>query len=157
MHRFRRETRLPFPVTDVFAWHERPGALERLSPPWMTVRVLERTGTVRDGDEVLLELEKGPLHFEWRLRHRDFQPGRGFTDEQVSGPFQRWTHVHRFEDDGAGGTRIVDELDWDPPAAAVEGLTAPPVERELVRLFDFRERRLLNDLSHHAPWAGRPR
>ena len=29
-----RTTRLPFPATDVLAWHARPGALERLTPPW---------------------------------------------------------------------------------------------------------------------------
>src|SRR5687768_8063486 len=105
MPHFRRETSLPFPVAEVFAWHERAGALERLAPPWMTVRVHERSGTIRNGDEVELELQKGPVHFRWRLRHRDFEAGRAFTDEQVAGPFQRWVHVHRFEDDGRGYTR----------------------------------------------------
>ena len=159
MPRFRYETRLPFPPADVFAWHERPGAFERLAPPWTTVRVRERSGTIREGDAVALEYERGPLKFGWSFRHRDYAEGKGFTDEQVSGPFQRWVHQHRFEDDGMGGTRLVDEIDWEPPAsgAAMDSLATPVVEAELERVFFFRAQRLRNDLTLHARWQGRPR
>lgn len=158
MPRFRHETPLPFPPAEVFAWHERPGAFERLAPPWATVRVRDRRGTVRDGDEIGLELERGRLRFAWRLRHRGYAEGRGFVDEQVAGPFRRWTHEHRFEADGAGGTRLVDEIDWEPPVGgAVDALAAPVVEAELERVFAFRSRRLGNDLALHARWRDRPR
>ncbi|MSR35873.1 MAG: TIGR01777 family protein [Gemmatimonadetes bacterium] len=157
MPRFRYETRLPFPTDEVFAWHARPGAFERLAPPWTTIRVRERKGTIRDGDEVGLEFERGPLRFIWRFRHRDFAEGRGFTDEQVSGPFQRWVHEHRFEPDELGGTSVVDEIQWELPAVAVDALATPVVERELARVFAFRARRLRNDLSLHARWRGRSR
>ena len=33
---------------EVFDWHERPGALERLTPPWGNVEVLSRSGGIRD-------------------------------------------------------------------------------------------------------------
>lgn len=156
MPRFRHETRLPFVPADVFAWHARPGAFERLSPPWGGLRLVSRTGTIRDGDETCVELEKGPLHARWRLRHRDFEAGRRFVDEQASGPFQRWVHTHRFEPDG-DGTVLVDEIEWEPPAAAPDALAAPVVERELARVFPFRARRLRNDLELHARWRDRPR
>ena len=29
------------PVAEVFAWHERPGALLRLLPPWQPIRVVQ--------------------------------------------------------------------------------------------------------------------
>ena len=32
-HTFERKVRLPFPAREVFDWHARPGALERLCPP----------------------------------------------------------------------------------------------------------------------------
>src|SRR3954447_21760178 len=85
MPRFRHETRLPFPPAEVFAWHARPGAFERLAPPWTAVRVRERTGTIREGDSIALEYERGPLKFAWSFRHRDFADGTGFVDEQLSG------------------------------------------------------------------------
>ncbi len=158
MPQFRYETILPGPPAEAFAWHERPGAFERLAPPWATVRVRERRGTIRDGGELELELEKGPLRFRWHLRHRDYREGLSFTDEQVRGPFQRWSHVRRFEGDGSGGTRLEDEIAWEPPAAGgVEGFATPVVESELARVFAFRKRRLLNDLVLHAGWRERPR
>ena len=155
MPRFAHEFRIPCPSAEVFAWHERQGAFERLAPPWMKVGVRTRTGTVRDGGELELEVGRNGVGFGWRLRH--YREGRTFTDEQIKGPFRRWVHVHRFEDDGAGGTRIVDEIDWDVPGGAVSGLVAPVVERELARAFDFRKRRLSADILGHSVWRHRPR
>ena len=158
MLQFRHETILPVPPAEAFAWHERPGAFERLAPPWATVRVRARRGTIREGGELELELEKGPLSFRGHLRHRDYREGLSFTDEQVQGPLQRWSHVHRFEGDGSGGTRLVDEIAWEPPAGGgVGGFAAPVVEGELARVFAFRQRRLSNDLALHSGWRERPR
>ena len=158
MPEFRHRTALPFAVEDVFAWHGRPGAFERLTPPWMRVRVLERRGTVRDGDQVTLELEKGPLHLRWTLRHKEYVEGRRFVDEQVDGPFRSWEHVHGFEPDGEDACVLEDVVRWEPPMGDLASLvTDRSVERELERLFRFRARRLLHDLTLHAAFADRPR
>jgi ligand-binding SRPBCC domain-containing protein len=37
----------------VFGWHERPGALMRLVPPWQLKRVLPEAGSLWDGRAVL--------------------------------------------------------------------------------------------------------
>ena len=42
--RFQRRTRIAAPADAVFAWHARPGSLERLVAPWERVAVEERTG-----------------------------------------------------------------------------------------------------------------
>jgi uncharacterized protein (TIGR01777 family) len=41
---FIKTTRLDAPAAEVFRWHERPGAFERLTPPWERVDVIERDG-----------------------------------------------------------------------------------------------------------------
>lgn len=154
----RSRTLLPYPPERVFEWHERPGAFERLTPPWVNVEVVEREGGIRDGARVVLRIRKGPLDVRWELRHRDYQAGRQFVDEQVKGPLASWVHVHRFQPDPQGGTVVEDEVEWAPPlGAAGELFTAGAVERELSRLFAFRYRRLAHDLSLHAPFADRPR
>ena len=33
-HRFTRRIGIARPAAEVFAWHEQPGAFERLQPPW---------------------------------------------------------------------------------------------------------------------------
>ena len=50
----RFESVLQAPPVEVFGWHERPGAFERLSPPWVDVRVLEREGGIRVGGRLVL-------------------------------------------------------------------------------------------------------
>lgn len=138
----------------VFAWHERPGALERLTPPWADVEVVRKEGGIRDGATVALRVRQGPASFLWELRHRDFEAGRQFRDEQVSGPLKSWVHTHRFLPREGGGTVMEDEIVFEAPL----GLPVAPslVRGELDRLFAFRHRRLATDLDRHAAWRARP-
>ena len=80
----------------VFAWHERVGALERLTPPSVPMRLQHFDG-IRDGDRAHIRLGWGPMAITWLAEHRDYSPGRSFTDVQVEGPFSSWTHRHIFE------------------------------------------------------------
>lgn len=41
-------TSMPVGADALFAWHERPGAFERLTPGFMPARVIERSGGIRD-------------------------------------------------------------------------------------------------------------
>jgi uncharacterized protein (TIGR01777 family) len=142
----------------VFDWHERTGALERLTPPWGEVEVLHRTGGIRDGGEVRLRVRRGPTSFRWDLRHRDYEYGHQFRDEQTSGPLKSWVHTHRFSPRPAGGTRVEDEIDVEPPLGQAGATIGPAfLKRELSRLFRFRYRRLFTDLARHAEFRGRPR
>ncbi len=157
--RFTYRTELPaHEPTAVFDWHERPGALERLTPPWGEVEVLHRQGGIRDGAEITLRVHRGPTSFKWELRHRDYEHGRQFRDEQVSGPLKSWLHTHRFLEREGGGTVMEDEIDLEPPLGAAGAALGPAfIETELERLFRFRHRRLFTDLTRHAAFADRPR
>ena len=140
---------LPTDAQTAFAWHERPGAFERLAPPWQRISVVERTGSIHSGDRLVMELRVGPLRRRWRAVHEDYDAGRQFADRQEQGPFAAWRHVHRFSDaDGAG--RLEDAIDYRLPLGAVGRLAAGRVTtRQLDRLFAFRHRRLAHDLERH--------
>ncbi|HSR40619.1 MAG TPA: TIGR01777 family oxidoreductase [Longimicrobiales bacterium] len=145
---FRHRSVLPHSAEDVYRWHARPGAFERLLPPWESVRVLERTGGLEEGTRLLLRIRRGPLRFRWEVRHAGVDPGRGFTDEQIRGPFRHWRHAHRFVPDGDDRCRVEDEVDWEPPLGEVgRAFGRRLVEKELERLFRFRHERLANDLG----------
>ena len=58
MERFIFRSPMPAPAKAVLDWHCRPGAFERLSPPWETVRVLERKGGIEDGGRVVLAVPR---------------------------------------------------------------------------------------------------
>jgi len=152
-----RSVRLPFPADIVFAWHTRPGALERLTPPWERIQVLERSGGIEDGGQVTVKIGS-PFAFRWVARHRDYEAGRQFTDEQIRGPFSRWVHQHRIEPDGDEACILTDRIEYTPPLGPVGAAAAPAVIRpRLDRMLTYRHETLRQDLAAHARFADRPR
>lgn len=73
------------------------------------------SGQLSLGDTVTWEARHFGL--TWRLTSviSAFDRPVSFTDEQVSGPFRRWHHVHRFEPDGQGGTVMHDIVEFAAP------------------------------------------
>lgn len=140
---------------DVFGWYERPGALERLLPPWAPAEVLHADLGVGDGARVVLRVHEGPVTFRWELRHRDYEAGRQFCVEQVSGPLKSWVHTHRVLARVGGGSVLEDDIELEAP----RGLPVGPLhlEREIGRLFAFRHRRIRTDLDRHREHEARPR
>ena len=45
---------LPVTAEEAYAWHTRAGALERLTPPWREVRVLDPGNGLAEGSRVVL-------------------------------------------------------------------------------------------------------
>src|SRR5262245_797551 len=112
--RFSKESRIAAPPCVVFAFHESPGALERLSPPGDAVELIEGGESLRPGSRVVVKVRFGPLRLRWIAEHTEYEPGRSFADRQVRGPFARWEHRHLFLDDGRGGTILRDEVEFEP-------------------------------------------
>ena len=133
----------------------RPGALERLLPPWESVRVVAREGGIADGGTVTVRAGPGPLKIPWTVRHTAFEDGVLFRDEQVRGPFDRWVHTHRFSRDPEGGCVIEDEIDWRPPLNVDAAPFVRRIERILERGFAFRHKRLAGDLALHERYRRR--
>ena len=90
---FRHGSVISSPASDVFAWHERPEALDAMLPRGMA-RVESRSGGVHDGARVTLSFGVGPVRARWEARHHGYIKGRQFCDEQIRGPFHRWHHTH---------------------------------------------------------------
>ncbi len=150
-HRFE----LAHPADEVLAWHTRPGALERLTPHWESVRVVGRSGGIEPGARVTLELRRGPVRLRWEAEHHPLRDGQGFVDEQVGGPFRRWRHEHRFESLAGERTAVVDRVEWEPPLGSLgDAFSEGYVRGALLRLFAFRERRLSGDLALHRRYGG---
>jgi uncharacterized protein (TIGR01777 family) len=147
--RYAKQVDLPTDAHTAFAWHERPGAFERLAPPWQRITVAERTGSIRSGDRLVMRLRVGPFSRRWVAVHEDYEAGRQFVDRQERGPFAAWRHAHRFADLGATA-RLEDEIEYRLPLGAAGRLAAGALTtRQLERLFAFRHRRLVHDLERH--------
>jgi len=121
------------------------------------MRVLKREGGIRDGGTVSVAAKQGPTELKGAVRHTEFEEGRRFRDEQISGPFEKWVHDHRFLPADDGGSFMEDEIEWVAPFGSAGRLFAEGfIDRELERIFRFRHVRLHNDLTVHSRYGGKP-
>lgn len=149
--RFVMESPLPASPAQAFAWHERPGALERLVPPFEKVRVVSRTGSIQEGDRVVMKVYKGPIPITWVAEHRDYRRGVSFKDVQLEGPFARWEHTHTIVPSDDGTSRLRDEIDYELPLGRLgEGFGAHLARQQIVQMFRYRHRVTQEDLAMHA-------
>lgn len=143
---------------ELLAWHGRPGAFERLTPPWLRTRVEESVGNIAPGDWKRLRVPVvGPLGFSWKVVHEEATTVSGFVDIQKEGPFRSWKHEHRFLN-GGDGTVLEDRLSYELPyGMAGRFLGGKRIEAEFDRLFRFRHYRTELDLErHHRSGSGSP-
>jgi uncharacterized protein (TIGR01777 family) len=154
---FVRQVRISAPAADVFRWHTRPGALERLTPPWEGVKVLEQAGGIIDGSRVVLGIPMGPLQVRWVAEHRGVKAGREFRDVQLSGPFAHWEHIHRVVPDGPQACYLEDHITYALPFNALSNVLAGPfVRQKLERLFTYRHTLTRHDIAAHAAHCQKP-
>jgi uncharacterized protein (TIGR01777 family) len=150
-----RSARLPFPAEAVYAWHARPAAFERLTPPWERIEVLERLGGLGD-TRAVVRVRLGPIGLRWVALHRDHVPDRQFVDEQAQGPFAHWIHTHRFIPDGASACVVSDRVEFALPTGALGAAAARRLVRNRIeRLLAYRYALLAGDLAAHARFADR--
>jgi uncharacterized protein len=155
---FQRSIRVPVPVASLFAWHERPGAFARLSPPWDSPTVLEQAGGIRDGATVALRVHSGPVATTWRMVHRDYIENVQFVDEMREGPFSQWVHTHRFTADGPSASVLDDHIRYALPMGALgDAVAGGFAHSTLERVFAYRHELMAADLARHTQFADRPR
>lgn len=168
---FAHQTRVTPGREAVFAWHEAPGAFDRLMPPGTATITGGPTDGLRVGSRIGLRVtspwlagmvpkvrllgrgQRVPLGMNWTLQHTEYRAGRAFTDEQLHGPFRTWRHEHTFVDAPDGGTIVRDLLHYDAPWPVAD--VGP--ERLLAGLFAFRADRLRDDLALHERIGGDPK
>jgi uncharacterized protein len=128
------------PLAEVFAWHERSGALLRLLPPWQPIKVAQQAQSLADGRAVL----QLPGRVRWVAQHSGDDPPHRFVDELVSLPLH-WRHTHSFETVDGGGTRVIDDVETPVPGSFLR------------QTFRYRHHQLAGDLAAHrveAQWGG---
>lgn len=148
MRTFVARSRLPVPAETAFAWHERPGAFQRLSPPWDAVRVRSQQGGIRNGGRAEIEVMVGPLRKLWIAEHRNYDPPRQFQDVQLAGPFAQFEHTHRINALGEIACELEDSILYRLPFGAVgDQFGHRMVQQKLERAFRYRHHITFHDLA----------
>jgi uncharacterized protein (TIGR01777 family) len=159
MTHFARRSPMPVSAEELFAWHARPGALARLTPPWERVRVKAIEGPFGDGQRVTLNAAvAGPVRMDWVVEHFGTEPGHQFRDRQLSGPFAHWVHTHRMIADGPDASVLEDAIEYRVPLGTLgRAVGGGMVGGKLDAMFAYRHVLTASDLRRHKQFAQKPR
>ncbi len=152
MPEFVQRSLMPASAEDLFAWHARPGAFERLLPPWERIEIRHPAKSLANGDRAELVIRIGPLRQRMVAEHHALSDGIGFRDEQIVGPFAKWEHTHRMTpaeaDDSA--SCLEDRIHFDAPFGTIgRVLLGRTIRRSIERTFAYRHRITAADLAAH--------
>ncbi len=139
---------MPVDANALHDWHARPGAFERLSPPWQRVTLEQAPTGLSAGTRAILRVHLGPFSRRWVAEHIEHVPGERFRDVQRSGPFRQFDHTHRFLA-APGGSILEDDIEWQLPLAPWSAPAAGWARASLERAFAWRHRVTAFDLRCH--------
>jgi len=146
-----KRTRINAPVEAVFSWHERNGAIARLTPPWAPLKLISRRGEgIQKGVKVTFRIQIFKIPLLWVAEHIDYRKNQGFKDVQIKGPFSKWEHTHRFFSDGESGMVMEDHVEFKLPFGILSRPFYRYAKKEFDRMFNYRHRVLKYDLEHHS-------
>ena len=137
--RFVKESIIRATPERVFAFHEQPEALEKLTPPWEQVTVIQKARISEMGSRAIIETKiLGLIPARWIAEHTVYDPPRLFEDVQISGPFHSWRHRHIIAPHPDGAI-LRDDIEFEPPFSFLGRLAAPfAIEPRLRKMFAYR-------------------
>ena len=147
MRNFVRNSVIEVPVSELFSWHLRERAFERLTPPWLDVQVKGGAQSLELGLNVELVARRFGISLDMAFRVTEFESDKKFVDEQVRGPFAYWRHEHKFEKAPEGRSAMHDDIHFELPLAqASEFFLGSFFDQDLLRMFRYRHEVLQMDL-----------
>jgi uncharacterized protein (TIGR01777 family) len=137
---------------ELFTWHIREGAFERLNPPWHQFKVIERKGNIQSNGTVKMKMKiAGLIHTTWLVKHSDYIEGKQFRDSQIKGLFSSWTHTHLFNSFENSSSILDDHIEYSVPGGIlIERIALPLINKKLNQMFGYRHRLISGDLLVHA-------
>jgi uncharacterized protein (TIGR01777 family) len=157
---FTLRSAMPVSADELYAWHSRPLAFQRLQPLWERIDMKNVMGVFgTDGYTVEFRTKVlGPVKGRWIAEAFDFRPGAGFQDRQVRGPFTFWNHTHRFIPDGTERSFLEEFIEYRMPGGALGRLFGGRMaRRRLAAVFAYRHALTASDLRRHNLYRDRPR
>lgn len=136
-----RQTIIPAPRGEVFAFFSDPKNLARITPGTLGFEIVEAPArTLRASDTIRYRIRLLGIPVPWVSRITEWQEGQRFVDEQERGPYRRWRHEHILKDADTG-TAMTDRVEYELPFGFLGRLAGGWwVRRNLKQIFDYRAR-----------------
>jgi len=148
MAQYQKTTTIPCAAEELYRWHGRDGAFERLIPPWQSMDIVSRKGGIEKGANIHIRLKRLGISTDWVAQITDGLEGSFFVDSQLKGPFAEWIHRHEFSEVDSHQCRLTDSIDYSLPAGKLGALFGGRfVASDLERVFRYRHEITRSDLT----------
>ncbi len=148
---FIKKIRIRTSVEKLFTWHEGKGAVLRLTPPWIPLKIIARSGEgIQEGAKIRFKIKFFKIPMVWESEHINYQKNKFFKDMQTKGPFPLWVHSHMFRQDGTHHSIMEDKIEFKLPFQTLTRPFYKFVIKEFERMFAYRHRILKYDLENNA-------
>jgi uncharacterized protein len=143
VHVLEQQQVIPRPVDELWEFFADAHNLEALTPSYLRFAVRSpRPIVLHRGTLVEYRLTYRGVPLRWRTTIERWDPPRGFTDRQVSGPYALWHHAHTFQPHPRG-TLMRDRVRYRVPFGVLGGLAGLAfVHRDVRGIFAFRRREI---------------
>jgi len=153
---FLHQSNYPCSPQQLYDWHSRFGALERLLPPWEKTKIISREGGIDPGGKVVLKMSAGPIPFYYHAHHVESIPNEMFRDIQAKGPFSSFSHSHFFKKTEFGCT-LSDKVEYSLPFGKhLPAFLKKHVHSSLEQVFHHRESIISEDIKVHLKCSSKP-
>lgn len=141
-NRFSTKQFIPLSRKEVFPFFGSAENLEILTPPWLHFQIEKSsTPTVEKGTLIYYKIKIHKIPVKWKTIIKEWNPETSFVDNQLKGPYQKWHHLHTFED-VLGGTLISDEVTYRIPGWIFGKLLLPLIRKDILEIFRYRQQKI---------------
>lgn len=137
MRTYSHQFHVNAPLESVVEFHRETRALKKLTPPPLFVS-FKKVEPLAEGSVADFTMWFGPIPIHWVAKHSDVEPEKGFTDQQVEGPFEAWVHRHSFQPIEESKTMIIDRVQAEPSNHPFWGLISRFMWISMPILFTYR-------------------
>ena len=142
IHTLIQSQEVPISLSESWEFFSKPENLNEITPPDLEFRITSgKPEPMHDGQIVTYKIRVAPLIWNtWVTEIKGVIPEKQFIDEQRSGPYKFWHHLHEFEKT-ANGTLIKDKINYSLPFGLFGNIAhSIYVKKKLAEIFGYRKK-----------------
>lgn len=125
---YERSVLIEATPAEVFAFHQDPRNIPKISPDSLRVEQVECRVPAVVGEEFRLKVRQFGIPLEWVGFWEEVVPDERLVDGARKSPFRRWRHQHLFRPEGAH-CRMTDRVEYLLPGGIIGRLLEKTVMR----------------------------
>ena len=144
IHKLCQSQEIPLSLEKTWDFFSNPENLNSITPPDLEFRITSGTPSpMHEGQIITYKIRIAPMVWQtWVTEIKAVHVQSQFVDEQRSGPYKFWHHLHRFEPTD-NGTLVTDEVSYALPYYLIGNIAHSLfLKKKLNKIFQYRKETL---------------